>query len=351
MKAHALGGTCPVTFPSSDSVTLAHGEGGPSMRRLIRERIASKLSVSRANLNADAAILGRLSGDVVITTDSYVVSPLFFPGGDIGSLAVNGTINDLAMMGASPRYLTLSLILEEGLSISLLDRIIESIARSVMDAGVEIVAGDTKVVPQGSADGIFINTTGVGLRLPGGNLGIDRIQPGDAVIVSGPIADHGFAVLCAREEFGFDPPPKSDCKPLHRVAAALVQALGNDLHAMRDATRGGVAAVLHEWAEATGHSIRFDERQIPLRPICRGVSELLGIDPLFVANEGTFVVVVAKHRVDETLRVLREHALPDQPSVLGDVHNRRYSPVLIRRGIGIEQALDEPVAAMLPRIC
>ena len=351
MTLRNISGTCPITSTSTETITLSHGEGGPAMRRLIRERIASKLSESDSNLDADAATLGRLDGIALMTTDSFVVSPLFFPGGDIGSLAVYGTVNDLAMAGAIPKFMTLSLILEEGLATSILDRVIDSVAASAASADVRIVAGDTKVVPKGVVDGMFINTAGVGIQHRIAALGVDCIKPGDAIFVSGPISDHGFAVLSTRESLGFDPTPKSDSRPLHQVACELIDTLGDDLHAMRDATRGGVAAVLHEWAEASGHAMWIDEREIPLRPGCRGISELLGIDPLYVANEGTFVAAIAGHRADDALEVLRKFSLPDEPSRLGEVRERDYSPVLIRRGIRIDQPLDEPVAAMLPRIC
>ncbi len=350
MPIRSIGDGCPVPHFPTDTISLAHGEGGPLMRRLIHQRIAARLSVAAHHQHADAAVLGKIDGDIVMTTDSYVVTPLFFPGGDIGSLAVHGTINDLAMAGAQPRYLTVALILEEGLPISDLDRILVSLASSAEAAKVQIVAGDTKVVPRGAADGMFITTTGIGVRPAKVAVGIEKIAVGDAIVVSGPIADHGFAVLAARESLGFDPMPVSDSQPLHHAVAALLRDLGDDLHAMRDATRGGVAAVLHEWAEATGHALWIDEQHIPLRPESRGVSELLGIDPLFVANEGTFVAAVAAERLRDTLAILATHSAAS-PAHLGAVRQRVHSPVIIRRRLGVEQPLDEPIAAMLPRIC
>lgn len=330
-------------------ISLSHGEGGRAMRSLIRDRIAARFS--DVQLHSDAACLGEFSGELAMTTDSFVVSPLFFPGGDIGSLAVHGTVNDLAMAGAKPMFLTLSLILEEGLPLETLDRIIDSVATAAKDCDVRIVAGDTKVVPRGAADGIFINTTGVGVCQTSHRMSAASIHPGDVLIVSGPIARHGLAVLSARESIAFDPPPTSDSAPLHRVAAELIQSLGLDLRTMRDATRGGVAAVLHEWAEESNLAMRIEERRVPLLPESQGVCELLGLDPLFVANEGTFVACVATDRTRDALEVLKRHAVVGEPAIIGEVRERQMSPVLVSRGLGSDQPLDEPLHAMLPRIC
>ncbi|MCM2369695.1 hydrogenase expression/formation protein HypE [Aporhodopirellula aestuarii] len=351
MKPVARGAACPAVPVSNETVTLSHGEGGRAMRRLIRDQIAAKLGRGNVQLHSDAACLGRITKEIAITTDSYVVSPLFFPGGDIGSLAVHGTVNDLAMAGATPCYLTLSLILEEGLPLATLGRVIDSVAEAASNCDVKIVAGDTKVVPKGAADGIFINTTGVGVHSTGQRMTASRIQPGDALLVSGPIARHGLAVLAARESLGFDPPPESDSAPLHRIAAELLETLGDDLRTMRDATRGGIAAVMHEWAEESANAMWIDESQLPLLPESRGVCELLGLDPLLVANEGTFVAAIAPHRVDDALSVMRSHSRCGQPAQIGHARARELSPVLVSRGLGADQPLDEPIAAMLPRIC
>jgi hydrogenase expression/formation protein HypE len=260
-------------------------------------------------------------------------------------------VNDLAMAGAKPLYLTLSLILEEGFKIEILDRVIESIAAAAKNCSVDVVAGDTKVVSKGAADGIFINTTGVGVLVGEHRMSGAHIQPGDGLIVSGPIARHGLAVLAARESITFEPPPATDSAPLHRVAMALVETHGSDLRTMRDATRGGVAAVLHEWAEESGQAMWVNEAQLPLLAESRGVCELLGLDPLFVANEGTFVAAVAPHRISDTLDIMQRHALVGAPAHIGYARIRELSPVLIKRGLGSNQPLDEPIAAMLPRIC
>jgi hydrogenase expression/formation protein HypE len=342
---------CPLPHSATDHVTLAHGEGGRLMRELIRDRIVARLSPDTVQIDADAADIGRISGNIALTTDSYVVTPMFFPGGDIGSLAVFGTVNDLAMSGARPLYLTLSLIIEEGVSLKTIDRIMTSVARSADACDVKIVTGDTKVVPAGAVDGVFINTSGVGL-LEEPRVGrASDMDVGDRIIVSGPIAQHGLSVLSARESLGFTPPPSTDSAPLHEIAAALRRTLGSSLHAMRDATRGGVAAVLHEWAEACGHAMWIEESAVPLSPSSEGICETLGLDPLFIANEGTFLAAVAAHRVDEALSVLRQfHSCTDCANI-GSVQLRQVSPVVVRRGIGIDQPLDEPIVAMLPRIC
>ncbi len=342
---------CPASVSQSDTVMLAHGEGGRLMRRLILERIAWRFGAGDVQFHSDAACLGKLAGDVALTTDSYVVSPLFFPGGDIGTLAVHGTVNDLAMSGARPLFLTLSLILEEGLPLAMLDQVIESVAATAKACGVKIVAGDTKVVPHGAADGMFINTTGVGVYEFHQRMSAANIHPGDSLIISGPIARHGLAVLAARESIALSPSPRSDSAPLHRVAAELLETLGADLRTMRDATRGGVAAVLHEWAEESGHAMWVDGNCLPILPESRGVCELLGLDPLFVANEGTFVAAVAPHHVNQALAILQSHLTIGCPASIGCVRHRELSPVLISRGLGADQPLDEPPVAMLPRIC
>ncbi len=351
MSVAPLALNCPAPVSISDAITLAHGEGGRAMRRLIRDHIAAKFAGETIQLHSDAASLGKINGEIAITTDSYVVSPLFFPGGDIGSLAVHGTVNDLAMAGAKPLYLTLSLILEEGLPLETLDRVIASIASAASACDVRVVAGDTKVVPRGAADGLFINTTGIGVHWSDHRMRGSSIRPGDALLVSGPIARHGLAVLAARESIAFDPPPSTDSAPLHKVAEELVATLGEDLRTMRDATRGGVAAVLHEWAEESGQAMWIEEVRLPLLPESHGVCELLGLDPLFVANEGTFVAAIAPHRIQHALDILQRHLSIGSPASIGNARVGKLSPVLVARGLSADQPLDDPIAAMLPRIC
>lgn len=348
---HVANLQCPVIgMTDVDCVMLAHGEGGLMMRRLIRERILSQLPPF-ANDLGDAVNVGRIDGSVAITTDSYVVSPICFPGGDIGSMAVYGTVNDLAVVGAEPLWLTLSLIMEEGLPLAVLDQVIRNVAKAALLCGVSIVAGDTKVVPRGAADGLFINTTGVGRMMANAPTGPSSIEPGDILIVSGPIGRHGIAVLSARENLGFEPRPRSDSAPVHRATAALQSVLGVDLRAMRDATRGGISAVLHEWAEACGSTMKLDESKIPVPPDVRGACELLGLDPLYVANEGTFVAVVAERSAQKAMNVL--HSIPQTASsaIIGQVIESRISRVVIERLLGRLLAVDEPAGAPMPRIC
>lgn len=342
---------CPVpSIGTGHTVTLAHGEGGYLSRRLIQERIARALASPLLDTERDAAILPASHGPLAMTTDSFVVSPLIFPGGDIGSLAVFGTANDLAVSGAKPHWLSLSLILEEGLDFAVLDRILASISAAATLADVSIVTGDTKVVPRGAADRLFINTCGVGELLEHVPPGAAQLQRGDQLIVSGPIARHGIAVLEAREGFGFDPPPTSDCAPLWPLVAAL-DAAGVRPRALRDATRGGVAAVLHEWSAASGQTLIVAESAVPVLPETRAACELLGLDPLHIANEGTLVAAVAPHEVEHALAILQGMPTARHARVIGEVHLFTGVTVAVRRALGRLQPLDEPLGAPLPRIC
>jgi len=348
----AWGLACPVPIdPQGERVTLVHGEGGRLMRRLIRERILPRFDGRALNELGDAARLESVEGRLAVTTDSFVVSPLFFPGGDIGSLAVHGTVNDLAVAGARPLWLTLSLILEEGLPLSVLEAVLESVAQAARETNVAVVTGDTKVVPRGAADGLFLNTTGIGQLIDPVPPGPTALGEGDELLVTGPVGRHGIAVLSARESFGFEPPPRSDSAPLVRVAETLRAALGPRVRAMRDATRGGVAAVLHEWAEASGHSLRVVERDVPVSADVRGACELLGLDPLHVANEGTMVVAVEPGAGDAAVAALQ--GIPEScgSARIGRVTRRGLAPVTVERMLGPEQILDDPAGAPLPRIC
>jgi len=281
---------CPIPLDGAgDRVLLAHGEGARLTRRLIDEQIRSRFHARELSGLPDAAHLQLSDPRIAVTTDSFVVSPLFFPGGDIGSLAVHGTVNDLVVSGAIPRWITLSLILEEGLPMAVLTRILDSVAQAARKCSVEIIAGDTKVVPRGAADGIFINTTGIGEPADPVPPGPQTIRPDDVILVSGPIGQHGMAVLCAREELAFDPPPESDSAPLIQAVECLRSTVGADVRVTRDATRGGVSAVLHEWSATCGLTFHLVESQIPVSAEVRGASELLGLDPLHVACEGTLV--------------------------------------------------------------
>lgn len=331
------------------SITLAHGEGGRLMRELLRDDILPPLANDLLAAQGDAALLPRLDGQPVFTTDSFVVSPLFFPGGDIGSLAVNGTVNDLAVAGARPRWLSCALILEEGFPLADLRRVLSSMAAAAQFAGVLVVTGDTKVVPRGAADGLFISTAGVGelaFSIPGPR----ALSPGDELLVSGEIGRHGMAVLAAREQLSFDPPLETDGAPLFPAVEALRHA-GIPVKALRDATRGGVAAVLHEWAGACGQTLAVDSERLPVPPGVRGACELLGLDPLHVACEGTMVVAVPPGTSAAALSALQSASVSMGAARIGEVMPQRIAPVVVSRALRRWVPLDEPLGAPLPRIC
>jgi len=343
---------CPVPIDGVEPrITLAHGEGARLTRQLIDTEIRSRFRSAPLATLPDAAHVEGTGGRIAVTSDSYVVSPLFFPGGDIGSLAVHGTVNDLAVSGAVPRWITLSLILEEGLPLPVLQRVLDSVARAATECAVDVIAGDTKVVPRGAADGMYLNTTGIGTVIGSPPPGPQAIQPGDVIVVSGPIGRHGMAVLCAREELAFDPAPRSDSAPLTDVVKTLLRVADGNVRTIRDATRGGVSAVLHEWADASELSFRLDEARLPVSPDVRGASELLGIDPLYVACEGTLVAAVAPDVAEQAVEALRRHPQSAGAAVIGSAVERTICPVTIRRTLGREQPVDEPTGAMLPRIC
>lgn len=333
-----------------EKITLAHGEGGRLMRRLLEERILPALGNPLFAPLGDATRLPQLSAPVAMTTDSFVVAPLLFPGGDIGKLAVYGTVNDLAVSGARPLWLSLAMIIEEGLPMATLERVLASVAEAADRVGVSVVTGDTKVVPHGAADGLFLNTTGVGQIIEPAPTGPASLREGDRLIVSGPIGRHGMAVMCAREGLGFDPPPQSDCAPLIDAVEAL-RAAKIPVRAMRDATRGGLAAVLHEWAESCGLTLTIEEDRVPVSDDVRGACELLGLDPVHVANEGTMAVAVPGDFAEAAVAALRSVSVSDSAACIGEVGMRGLAPVLMRRGLGRETPLDEPAGSPLPRIC
>jgi hydrogenase expression/formation protein HypE len=318
-------------------VTLAHGAGGKATRRLVEGLFVEELSNPLLDELGDAAVVDGLA----FTTDSYVVKPLFFPGGDIGDLAVNGTVNDLAVAGAEPLWLSAGFVIEEGFAVADLRRIARSMARAATAAGVAVVAGDTKVVERGAADGLFVTTAGIGrMRATFG-----RPQAGDRVLVSGTIGDHGFAVLVARGDLKLESDLESDTAPVHRLAAALVE-LGPQLRWMRDPTRGGLATTLNELANSTGLGVRLDEAALPIRPEVAGASEILGIDPLYVANEGNLVAVVAPEVADEALARLGGDA-----AIVGELHADPAGLVLLDTELGGSRIVDMLVGDPLPRIC
>lgn len=335
-------------------VMLLHGEGGRASREFLRRWVHAKFPAVAAGANlggwSDAARLVGESSQLAFTTDSFVVTPLFFPGGDIGRLAVIGTANDLAMVGAQPRWLSLSLLIEEGLPIATLDRVLESVRLTAEELSLTVVTGDTKVLPRGGVDQLYVNTSGIGAWHAPEYARMSDLVPGDELLVSGPIGQHGMAVLAARESLGLASDLVSDCGSLWPVVAAL-QAARVPYKLLRDATRGGLAAVLHEWAESSGLTMAIDERRIPVTAAVRGMSELLGIDPLFVANEGTMVIAVPAGWAERCLTVCRQIPIGQQAARIGQVLTRAAAAVTVIRSLGRPLPLDEPIAALLPRIC
>lgn len=298
----------------------------------------------------DAAVLAPIEGCLAMTTDSYVVQPLFFPGGDIGKLAVCGTVNDLAMRGARPLYLTVGFILEEGLSIAELERVVISMATTAREAGVRIVAGDTKVVGRGSADRLFINTAGVGLVPPNVRISACNAQPGDRVLISGAMGDHGLAIMTQRHGLRFESPIRSDCAPLADMVAAML-AVCPDVHVLRDPTRGGLAAVLNEIAAQSRVGISVAEEAIAVHEPVAAACEVLGLDPLYAANEGKLVAIAPREAAAPLLQVLRAHPLGAEASIIGEVTAAHPGVVVLRTAFGTQRLLDMPAGELLPRIC
>lgn len=336
-------------------VELSHGSGGRAMRDLVDEVFLSAFdNAYLASLEDQARIpLAQLcaAGDrLAFTTDSYVVDPLFFPGGDIGELAVNGTVNDLAVSGAVPLYLSCSVILEEGFALADLRRIVNSMARAAQMAGVQFVTGDTKVVPRGAADKLFINTSGVGAIPPGVEIAAARARPGDRILVSNFIGDHGVAILAARGDLSLQVAVESDTRPLNGLVRALLDACPQ-VHCLRDATRGGLATVLNEFAESADVCMQLDEAAIPVRDEVRGVSEILGLDPLYYANEGVLVAVVPASCAESALAALRAHPAGARAALIGEVTAAPAGRVVMRSGFGGERIVDMLVGEQLPRIC
>ena len=333
-----------------DRITMAHGAGGKATQTLIEAIFLGAFRNPLLEPLEDSAEL-RLDGSrVALTTDSYVVSPLFFPGGDIGDLAVNGTVNDLSVAGATPLYLSAGFILEEGFPVADLTRVAESMRAAAAAAGVCVVTGDTKVVQRGKADGCYINTAGVGLMERDMTLGVATARPGDAIIVSGPIGDHGITIMLARGELDIEADVSSDTAPLNGLVASLLDAVP-DVRAMRDATRGGVATILNEIARAAKAGVLVSEQDIPVRDEVRGACELLGIDPMYVACEGRLVAVVPGNSADRAVAALRAHPLGGQAAVIGHVTSEQPGIVQLKTAFGGTRIVDLLVGDPLPRIC
>ncbi|HEY88394.1 MAG TPA: hydrogenase expression/formation protein HypE [Thermoflexia bacterium] len=335
----------------SNQILLSHGSGGLLSHELVRDIFIRHFDNPTLSAEGDSALLPALpAGRLALTTDSYVVQPLEFPGGDIGKLAVCGTVNDLAVAGAAPHYLTAGFILEEGLSLDLLERVVISMAATARAANVQIVTGDTKVVERGAADGLFINTAGLGVVPPGLALSPAQLEPGDVLLVNGTLGDHGMAVMMQREELAFTSTLKSDCAPLNGLIAALLAAAPGAVHCLRDATRGGLVTVLNEWAES-GVGITIQETAIPVRDAVRAISELLGLDPLYAANEGKFVAAVAPEAAERALRALRAQPLGREAAIIGRITAKHAGRVVLETPYGAQRILQMLTGAPLPRIC
>jgi hydrogenase expression/formation protein HypE len=345
------GPVCPTPVQQRDRIVLGHGSGGKLMHDLIAKTFLPAFDNPLLRAGDDAAVL-RLSAcsRLAFSTDSHVVYPLFFPGGDIGRLAVCGTVNDVAMLGAKPLYLTAGFILEEGLEIDVLQRVLASMREAAAEAQVQIVAGDTKVVQKGKADGMYINTAGLGAVLTGVEVGGAQAKPGDVVLLSGPIGDHGIAVLGARGELGFDADVQSDVAPLNHLIMALLDA-SEEIHVLRDPTRGGVATTLNEIAKQSGVGITLFEKSIPVRPAVRAACEMLGFDPLYVANEGKLIVIVGRAEADRALEVMRQNRYGAEAVIVGEVQSASPGRVLLKTAIGSHRIVDVLLGEMLPRIC
>ncbi len=333
-----------------ERITMSHGAGGKATQTLIEAVFLDELRNPLLEPLEDAARLEVGGARLALTTDSFVVSPLFFPGGNIGDLAVNGTVNDLATAGATPLYLSAGFILEEGFGVADLTRIARSMREAADAAGVQVVTGDTKVVEKGKADGCYINTAGVGLIAHGLDLGVANVQPGDAIIVSGPIGDHGVTIMLARGELEIEADVTSDTAPLNGLVAGLLAAAPG-VRALRDATRGGVATILNEIAKAADVGVLVSEDDIPVRPAVRGASELLGIDPMYVACEGRLVAVVHGDQAGQALAALRAHPLGEQAAVIGQVTAEPPGIVQLKTAFGGTRIVDLLVGDPLPRIC
>jgi hydrogenase expression/formation protein HypE len=343
--------SCPAPATAVDRVQLGHGSGGKMSAALLRDRFLPHFTNDVLARLGDAAIVDVAGHAVAISTDTFVVQPLEFPGGNIGSLAVHGTVNDLAMMGARPCWLSAGFVLEEGLPFDVLDRVVRAMADAARAANVLVVTGDTKVVERGKADGIFINTTGIGLRPAGFAPAPDRARAGDAVIVSGPIGRHGIAIMTAREGLAFEAEITSDSAALAPLVERLREHLGDAVHTLRDPTRGGLASALNEIATAARIGVVLDEAALPIPGPVAAACEMLGFDPLYVANEGVLVAFVAADRAAEAVRILREHPLGREAACVGRAVNTRPGMVVLETGIGGTRVVDMLPGDQLPRIC
>lgn len=354
-KPNLSGWTCPVPLRNYPNIVMGHGSGGKMMNDLISSLFVPLLHNDLLGQMGDSTVFGLPNADgenyrLAFSTDSFVINPLVFPGGDIGELAVNGTVNDIAMSGAKPLFLSAGFILEEGLPMDTLGQITTSFAAACEAAEVKLVTGDTKVVDKGHGDGLYINTSGIGVIPPGINIAATNAQPGDAVLVSGTMGDHGITIMSVREGLDFFAPVESDTAPLNGMVDAML-AVTPDIHCLRDATRGGLSAVLNELASASKVGIEFDEGHVPVNPAVQAACEMLGLDPLYVANEGKLVAIVPETHADAVLEAMRATPYGKDAARIGQVVADHPGLVVARTSIGATRVVDLPAGALLPRIC
>ena len=346
----AFSPSCPIPLEDYPHVLLAHGGGGKLMHSLIEKMFKPLLRNEYLDQGHDSAVLSVPEGCLAFTSDSFVVSPLFFPGGDIGSLAVNGTVNDLAVSGAKPLYLSLSFIIEEGLPMETLWRVIQSLAQAARQAEVKIVTGDTKVVERGKGDGLFINTSGVGALRTGLRIGAAQIKAGDAVLVNGDIGRHGMCIMARRQGLEFETTIESDCAPLNGIIGDLLEA-GVEVHCLRDLTRGGLGTVAVELAAACGKNLCLAQNAIVVHEEVQGACEILGFDPLYVANEGRFAAIVRREHAAKALEIMRAHEFGIEAAIIGQVNSAPAGLATLVSSIGTHRILDMLAGEQLPRIC
>jgi hydrogenase expression/formation protein HypE len=343
--------SCPLPLADYPAIVMGHGGGGKLGNELVEHLFLPAFRNPALENLGDAAAVHLSSGRLAMTTDSFVVQPLFFPGGSIGELAVNGTVNDLAVSGAEPQYLSAGFILEEGFPLAQLAAIVHAMAAAAATAGVQIVTGDTKVVERGHGDGCYINTAGIGVLRPGIHVGPRKVRTGDAILVSGTMGDHGMAIMSVREGLEFESQIRSDCVALNGMIAEVLDAVGASVHAMRDPTRGGLASTLNEIALASGVGIAIDEAQLPVRAEVQSACELLGLDPVYVANEGKAVFFVAPLAAEKALSILRAHPLGREAARIGTVTAEHPRMLVARTAMGANRVIPTQIGEQLPRIC
>ena len=343
--------SCPLPLADYPTIVMGHGGGGKLGNELVEHLFLPAFRNPALENLGDAAVLELASGRIAMSTDSFVVQPLFFPGGSIGELAVNGTVNDLAVSGADPKFLSASFILEEGFPLAQLAAVVRAMADAAAAAGVRIVTGDTKVVERGHGDGCYINTAGVGVLRAGINVGPHRAQAGDVILVSGTIGDHGMAIMSVREGLEFESQIRSDCAALNGLIADVLDGVGNDVHAMRDPTRGGLSSTLNEIASSSNVGIDIDETRLPVRTEVQSACELLGLDPVYVANEGKVVFFVAAQAAERVLAILRAHPLGRDAAQIGHVTAQHPKMLVARTSMGANRVIAPQIGEQLPRIC